>query len=387
MFSMSYWKPAGSQEWILVNEDYPFVYADGRTVPPGLLRDIPEQNYLSPGYRIFGLILMTEAILLAILSAAWIYRYRKHKVLRAAQPELLYLICFGSALSASTIFPLSFDEGAGWSVNQLSRACRSVPWLIILGQVLVYCSLFTKLWRVHRVLQFRRRTIKVHHVAWPMAACLCMAILILTCWTVIDPLLWDRKVLDEDSGESIGQCESDSLYAYTIPVLVAVLIPAGMTSFMAYKTKDVDDAYSESSWFYTLMLVQLETVIVAVPTVFTLLEVSANGRYIGLAILLWIFPTSTIGLIIGPKMWAHYRSTHDLDRSNQSKRGQAIKGHVRISGLNPTPDPTPVNSKMSQGASQLFSSQASGSDSPPELTAGEVSPASLVKQHGKLSSE
>lgn len=121
-----------------------FIYADGSKTPPKLLRDEPNQNYLSKSYRAVGFALFSVAAALIALSAAWIYKYREHRVLRAAQPSFLLVMCFGSMLINITIVLSSFDESYGWSTEMLSRACASLPWFPVIGLVQVYGVLFTK---------------------------------------------------------------------------------------------------------------------------------------------------------------------------------------------------------------------------------------------------
>jgi len=55
---------------------------------------------------------------------------------------------------------------------------------------------------------------------------------------------------------------------------------------MAWKTKDVDHACSEAYWIFIMILVQIEVVIFAVPTVAVLRDTpSTDISYIGYAIL------------------------------------------------------------------------------------------------------
>jgi hypothetical protein len=118
----------------------PFVFRDGTTTPPLLLRDAPDQNYLSSGIRIFGFILMGIALLASIASIVWVFIHRKHRVLLAAQPYFLYLLAVGALICSLTILTVSFDEGDGWDTEQLSRACMATPWLLSVSEaVQVMC--------------------------------------------------------------------------------------------------------------------------------------------------------------------------------------------------------------------------------------------------------
>ncbi|KAL7580733.1 hypothetical protein ACA910_001017 [Epithemia clementina (nom. ined.)] len=315
-------------EWI---NFVPFIFADNTTSPPALLRDLPEQNYLSPALRNLGFALMGISGLSAVCACMWVFVCRKHKVLTAAQPFFLYIVCFGTLVQSSTIISISFDESWGWNEKQLSQACMSVPWLLSLGHVIVYSALFTKLWRINKVLSFSRQRVKIKHVVGPMIALFMASIFILVLWTVLDPLKWDRRELNEQTGESIGQCQSKNIGAYVGPLLAIMIIPTLLTGLMAYKTKDVDEAFTESWWVFVLMLVQLEVIFVSAPVIAILRNESTDGEYLGFVVLLWSFPMSTLTLIFIPKVLAYRRAIRGVDVNQQPKRGEH-KG-TRVSGM------------------------------------------------------
>ena len=127
-----------SEDWI--NDQLPFVFADGTTNPPALLRETPDQNYLSDSLRVFGFTVMCCSIFLASCLLVWVILCRKHRVLLASQPPFLALICVGTMIQSSAVIPISFDESEGWTGDQLSNACQTVPWLICCGYVLVYSA-------------------------------------------------------------------------------------------------------------------------------------------------------------------------------------------------------------------------------------------------------
>ena len=83
-----------------------------------------------------------------------------------------------------------------------------------------------------------------------------VAVILLTCWTVLDDSGWTREV-DQETGESFGQCsqETSALFV-TAGCLVA--IPTVLSFIMSWKTKDVDDSFSEAWWIFALIFVQLQ---------------------------------------------------------------------------------------------------------------------------------
>jgi hypothetical protein len=74
----------------------------------------------------------------------------------------------------------------------------------------------------------------------------------------------------------------------------------------------------------------MEVILVAVPTIVILRDVSTDGRYLGLIFLVLAFPMSALVFIMVPKVSAHYEA---VNSKTTSKRGNA-KGAVYVSGLN-----------------------------------------------------
>ena len=113
------------------------------------------------------------------------------------------------------------------------------------------------------MLQFTRRKISASAVAGPMIALLVGTVIVLTAWTLHDPLFWDRNEINELTGESIAQCDSDSMQLYIALLGVVVAIPTVLTCVMAWKTKDVDESFTESSWIFTLILLQIQVMMLS----------------------------------------------------------------------------------------------------------------------------
>ena len=156
-----------------------------------------------------------------------------------------------------------------------------------------------------------------------MVALILAAILVLTLWTVLDPIQWTRVLLDEQSGESMGQCTTKHPAAFITPLVALGIIPTIMTAYLAWRTKDVDETYTESKWIFVLILVHLELLIVAVPVIIILRDTSTNGMYMGLTLVLWIYPMSTILLIMIPKFLAYRKPEKGPDRKPRHRRGSS----------------------------------------------------------------
>ena len=316
-----------ASDWTMLS---PYIYADGTTAPPEYLRYPPEQNYISSGLKVFGLFLMSTVVLLGVMTIAWVLWHRQHRAVAAGQPTFLCTMAFGCIVEAWAIFARSFDESDGWSEDMLSGACVATTWLVSIGYIIVYGSLFSKLWRVNQVLAFSRRKIYAKQVAWPSAVLVMLAVIVLSVWTATDSLVWVRTELDEYTGESIGSCESEYMNIFASILLVILIIPTLLTLLMAWKTKDVSDEFSEAKWVWILIVVQIEVLLVAVPTIVILQDVSADGRYLGTVFVLWVLPMSTLVLIMTPKVMAYRRAIHGQPIIHL--RGSEL-GTVRVSGL------------------------------------------------------
>ena len=81
-------------------------------------------------------------------------------------------------------------------------ACMSKFWLVSVGFCLTFTALFSKLWRVNRVMKnakgFRKVKITWTDVIVPGAIILGCNILVLTVWTVMSPMMWEIKTVQYD---------------------------------------------------------------------------------------------------------------------------------------------------------------------------------------------
>jgi hypothetical protein len=132
--------------WVL---EAPFVFANGKMVPPNPLRI--QNNYLGTTGRAVGYTFMCITLLSCLLSVLWLFYYRNSYVVVSSQPFFLFMISVGTFVMALTILPLGFEELVIDSVSALSRACMSVPWLYISGASLPLSAVMAKIRGVHKV--------------------------------------------------------------------------------------------------------------------------------------------------------------------------------------------------------------------------------------------
>lgn len=127
-----------------------------------------------------------------------------------------------------------------------------------------------QLWRVNKVLQFARVKIKTWKIAIPITGLFLSSLIILAVWTVIIDFGWYRTVINDFTGESYGTCGNpdDDSWGWFIATLLTSGIPIVLALVMAWKTKDVEDSFSESWWIFSLVFVQLQVSSVMIYVIF-----------------------------------------------------------------------------------------------------------------------
>ena len=139
-FRLTHTLSPNSSTWINLNF---FYYADGTLNAP-LLRSNPDYHFLSNIVRVIGFVLLGTGMVYCLANVLWITCNSTHRILILSQPPLLLQLCFGSMMILATILPISFDENSGLSIQQLSISCKLIPWLVVIGQIIQYMALFTK---------------------------------------------------------------------------------------------------------------------------------------------------------------------------------------------------------------------------------------------------
>lgn len=198
-----------------------FIFFDGTTNEPMPLRTVSDEHFISQDVQIAGLFLSSFAMLLCLLTGLFVSVNWKNKHIKSIQPEFCVMLCLGATLVAAALtfvsvsmnilvistfvsdgitdnslfFLLSvkFDEST-YSQQRLSSMCTAAPWFFVTGYLIMFCALFSQLWRLSKVLSIRRQKVKIVHVMKPFGIIICSSLIILSVWTAIDPFVWVRKV-------------------------------------------------------------------------------------------------------------------------------------------------------------------------------------------------
>lgn len=296
--------------------------------PPLLIADY---NYLDSWVKALGLTMFGTTAALTVFCIIYLTVLREDNGIKTTQPFFMQLLCFGSLILASSIVTLSFDESSGWSDSSLDRACAATPWLFFTGQLLMFCSLFTKLYRLDRVLQFRRRqTITVSKVIWPLIVFLVITVSLLVAWTIVDPWQWERNVIAEVPPEMFGECKSDMFWEFAGPLIGILFFSECLALIFALKTADIPIALRETNSVLIAIAAQIQSWLL-VPILAVLGTTNANATYLGRVFLIWIFSISSVAVVVLPKLFRVFKNRYfglgdtDVNASSRST--------VHISGL------------------------------------------------------
>jgi len=257
---------------------------------------------------------------------------KQDPIIQRAQPVFMQTLCLGSFLTSTTIFTLSWDEDAGWTNHQLSIACSLTPWFFYSGHILVFSSLFIKLWRVDRVFQFNRSAVTVGSAMLPLLSFLAVTLSILLAQTIYDPWSWSRHIIKEIPAETYGKCQSQNAWAFFGPLTGIIFLAEGITLFFAWRTVDAPSDFRDAGSVTHACLAFIQAWAVGVPMLLALGSSSADATYFARISLTWIFSITSVGVVVCPKIYntLKYHLKSQL-KSDTDRRG-SVSGLFEQSG-------------------------------------------------------
>jgi len=341
--------------------DANFIYKDGSTNHPPLEREVQEQNYLSSWVRALGFSFMNLTWLMSILCSIGICIYRKSNAVRGGQPFFLQLICASSIIMGTSILTLSFDEGSGWSTNSLSVACSLTPWFFIIGQILMVSCMWSKLWRINKVMQFRRQKVTIRAAMTPIFVILIIALVILISWSVVDPWVWERVKTQDYPLETYGVCTCNNFWAWFGPLISLVVFSSIMVLYYAYKSLDISEELGDSRAIFFTMFTQIEAWAIGIPILIAVSGSSADGTYLARVVLIFVFAFSPLIILICPKIYQALYPNQKTKRGNVSTSGRSGGAVVHTSGLS-APVPTVSGTNVASSTTNRVSSTKRSSD-------------------------
>jgi hypothetical protein len=191
------------------------------------------------------------------------------------QPLFLLTVCFGVCVVAATVIPLSIDNDIA-SVRSCDIACMSVPWLLSMGFNIAFAALLAKLLRINRIFgqnnPFRRVVVEAKDVVAPFVILFTLNFVVLLVWTLLDPLKWERVVVNGEDWNTVGTCYGGDVSKVMIGLLAALNLGAlVLCCYQAYKARNISDEFSESKYIGLAIYGWLQIIVVALPAYFLLI--------------------------------------------------------------------------------------------------------------------
>lgn len=207
---------------------------------------------------------------------------------------------------ASAIIPMSIDDSAA-SERGCDVACMSVPWLFSMGFAMTFSALFAKLWRVHKVLsnaaEFRRVVVKERDAMKWIILIFALNVILLLCWTLIDPLQWTRRYINGDPTNSYGSCKAEGKASLAFTLILILVDGAALVSacLMAYRARKLDDEFTESKWIGVACASWLQVLVIGIPVIL-LTRTQPVAQYFTSTALIFLVCSSMLLLLFLPKM-------------------------------------------------------------------------------------
>ena len=259
------------------------------------------------------------------------------------------MICLGVILMASTIIPLTFDDENEVDLDEdihniaLDRACMATPWLFSIGFTTTFSALFSKTWRVNRIFHnpggLTRVKVTAKDVMGPFVGLMSINIIVLTCWTIVAPLVykrydhegtddWNRKI------SSYGICVTDSDAAGgTVPyIIILAVVNLGvlfLANVQAYQARSIQTEFSESKYISIIMASLLQACIMGLP-IMILVKDLPQVYYVVLVCLITIICVAVLTLMFVPKIMVL------LSKEPKHRGASSGRSSVRVSGLDLT---------------------------------------------------
>ena len=297
-----------------------------------------DQNLLG-NLRYVGFVSFGVVFLTAVALMVWTVNRRNGPLVRAAQPFFLFLVAGGVVIFASSMVPLSFDDGGAEMESARGQAiCMSIPWLAFTGFSLVFAALFSKTWRVNQLFQrrthFARVNVSERKVLGPLVTLMTCNTVVLVCWTVIDPLSYVRQ--DHDGTDywnrvisTYGACQSNHVSAYLSPLAVINSSAVAIASFQAYRARNIESLFSESRCIGLALYFLFQGVVTGIPVV-VIVKDMPQASYLVLTLLIFLLSMAILVVIFVPKV------IQDRKLAGMSIRSQRrlIVEMSRLSSLN-----------------------------------------------------
>ena len=306
-----------------------------------------ETNHLESvaffGYTSAALILASS-----LCFFGWVQKNRQARVVSVMQPFFLSTLLVGILIMGSSLIPLSIDDAVA-SDRGCNIACMAFPWLLFVGFEITIAAVFSKLWRINKVLnedRFRRVEVREKDVVLPSIVMSSFVFIFLFVWTLVDPVQWKRLQRDDQQWNTYGRCivGAGVGMAMMVSTIVVVTIMFVSSGWQAFKARNISSEFSESTYLGIGVFSWMQVVVVGIPVFFLVEEHNVVARYSLIVGILLVVCMSMMLLIFVPILFFKNKSDKETQQPN-----------VKISGID-------FNDAAQQHGSELLSQSLSCSN-------------------------
>ncbi len=318
-----------------------FIFANGSTQQPSDIGAVQEDMHLiTTGIRSFCLVLSSVIIAVSVMFMIYTVANRSKRYIKMSQPPFLIMICLGTLLIGTSIIPLSIDEGVTQPIAKLNASCTSFPFLFCFGFVITFSALYSKLWRLNKIVNasaaFRRVTVTTFDVIIPFAILSTLNIIILIVQGVVSPITWKRSTIEENKYsqvlESEGFCGGDAGVFYTSALLTVNGIALILACIEGYRGRNVQTDLNESKYIVFAMVLIFQSFFFGVPLLFLTQDNKSALLFVGTSIC-FVICIATLSFIFVP-MILKQRQTDVESRSGGSSNNRNSLSTSAVSGMN-----------------------------------------------------
>jgi len=216
----------------------------------------------------------------------------------------------------------------------------AAPWLFTVGFTLIFAALFSKVWRLNKLVasatRFRRVTIGILDVIIPFAMLLALNCILMLVWTLVDPMYYERaQRCGSDETTSFGSCrlgKTDVSLAMVVSVMVVDFSALLLANFQSYKARHIKTDFNESGHVGIAMLSILQIFLVGTPLVF-LVNDNPPAKFFVLTAMVCVICLSVLLVMFIPKIVSSCKKTEEqsLQRFSSSFLPNLNATHSNVS--------------------------------------------------------
>ncbi|CAB9523565.1 acid type B receptor subunit 2 [Seminavis robusta] len=211
--------------------------------------EVPEELNMLPSSIVhFAYGLASINFVLVSLCGLWLFRNRTRSQVKISQPLFLVIILGGCLISTSTIFAMAQQSAGDGPVI----ACSIIPWAYSVGFSLTFGALFARVRRIYQLLnsalRMKRVEVSTKDTLMTVALVLLIDVAVLTVWTIVSPLEWQRNVTNVSVlGEPLsskGYCVSEYWEVFAGLIACFHCIVMAVACYMCYLARRIPERIS-----------------------------------------------------------------------------------------------------------------------------------------------